>query len=118
MKKYALVITHSTNDHDRANGAMALAVSLISMGADVIIFLNFEGVLLAKAGVAETIEGRNFTPGRELFPMILEAGVPIYTCSASAITYGLSESDLVPGARLVNLPTLAFEMESRETLTL
>ncbi len=118
MKKYALVITHSTNDHDRANGALALAVSLISMGADVILFLNFQGVLLAKAGVAETIEGRNFTPGRELFPMIMEAGVPIYTCGASAVTYGLGEDDLVPGAKIVNLPTLAFEMEDRDTLTL
>ena len=118
MKKYALVITHSTNDPDRSNGAVALAASLVSLGADVIIFLNFQGVLLAKAGVADTIEGRNFTPVRELFPMILEAGVPIYACSAGAATYGLTEAELVPNARIATLPTLAFEMDDRETMTL
>lgn len=118
VKKFVLVITHSTDDHDRANGALALAVSLISMEADIVIFLNFQGVLLAKAGVAETIEGRNFTPARDLFPMILESEIPIYACGASATTYGLSEKDLVPGARIVNLPSLAFEMEGRETVTL
>jgi len=116
-KKHLVVVTHSTDNHDRANGALALIVSLVSFDADVAVFLNFEGVLLAKRGVAETIEGRNFTPGRELFPMIVEAEVPIYVCSASATTNDITEDDLVPGAKIVSLPTLAFEMESRDTVT-
>ena len=116
-KKYLVVVTHSTDNHDRANGALALIVSFISFDVDVAVFLSFEGVLLAKKGVAETIEGRNFTPGRELFPMIVEAGVPVYVCSASAVTNDIAEDDLVPGAKIVSLPTLAFEMESRETVT-
>ena len=45
--------------------AVALAVSLISEGADVALFFTFHGALLAKKGVAESIEGRNFTPVRE-----------------------------------------------------
>jgi predicted peroxiredoxin len=116
-KKYMVVVTHSTDNHDRANGALALIVSLVSFGADVAVFLNFEGVLLAKKGIAETIAGRNFTPGRELFPMLVEAEVPLYVCSASAAANGVTEGDLVPGAKIASLPTLAFEMESRETIT-
>ena len=91
-KKYMVVVTHSTDDHDRASGALALIVSLVSFGADVAVFLNFEGVLLGKKGIAETIEGRNFTAARELFPMIIEAEVPIYVCSASAATNPLPSS--------------------------
>jgi predicted peroxiredoxin len=113
-----LVITHSTDDQDRANSAIALAVSLLSEDVDLAIFFTFEGALLAKKGVAETIEGRNFTPVRDLFPMILEAGASLYLCSSCAKTYNIGEEDLVPGVKIVTLPTLAGEMLSRETVTL
>lgn len=117
-KSYLLIITHSTDDPDRANSAIALAVSLISEGADLMIFFTFDGALLAKKGVAETVEGRNFTPVRELFPMVLEAQVPLYLCGACAKTYQIGPEDLVPGVQIITLPTLAGEMASRETITL
>jgi predicted peroxiredoxin len=117
-KSYLLIITHSTDDQDRANSAIALAVSLISDGADVALFFTFHGALLAKKGVAETIEGKNFTPVRELLPMILEANIPLYLCGACAKTFKISPDDLVPGVKIITLPTLAMEMPSRETITL
>jgi predicted peroxiredoxin len=117
-KSYLLLITHSTDDPDRSNSAIALAVSLINEGADVALFFTFHGALLAKRGVAETVEGKNFTPVRELLPMILKAKTPLYLCSACAKTYGVAEADLVPGVKIITLPTLAMEMPSRETVTL
>lgn len=117
-KRYLLIITHSADDPDRANSAIALAVSLLSEGAQVAIFFTFDGALLARKGVAETVEGRNFTPVRELFPMILEAKIPLYLCGACAKTYGIAPEDLVPGVRIITLPTLAGEMASWETITL
>lgn len=117
-KKYLLMITHSTDDPDRANSAVALAVSLISDGADIALFFTFHGALLARKGVAETVEGKNFTPMRELFPMILDAKIPLYLCGACAKTFGISPEDLVPGVKIITLPTLAMEMPSRETITL
>jgi predicted peroxiredoxin len=117
-KKYLLIITHSTDDQDRANSAVALAVSLISDSADIALFFTFHGALLAKKGVAETVEGKNFTPVRELFPMILDAKIPLYLCGACAKTFGISPEDLVPGVKIITLPTLAAEMPSRETITL
>ena len=117
-KKFVLIITHSTDDQDRANSAIALAVSLLSEGAELAIFFTFEGALLAKKGVAETIEGRNFTPVKDLFPMILEEKVPLYLCSSCAKTYEIGEEDLVPGVKIVTLPSLAWEMMSHETVML
>lgn len=117
-KRYLLIITHSTDDHDRANSAVALAVSLVSEGADVAIFFTFDGALLAKKGVAETVAGRNFTPVRELFPMLVEANVPLFLCGACAKTYGIGPEDLAPGVKIITLPTLAAEMPQRETITL
>jgi predicted peroxiredoxin len=117
-KRFMLVITHSTDDQDRANSAVALAASLISESADLAIFFTFEGAMMAKKGVAETIEGENFTPVRDLFPMILEAKVPLYLCGSCAKRYGITEEDLVQGVKIVTLPTLAGEMMTRETVTL
>lgn len=116
-KKYVLIITHSTDNQDRSNAAVALAVSLLSEDADIVIFYIFEGAHLAKKGVAETIVGRNFAPVRDLFPTLLEEKVPMYLCGACAKTYNISEDDLVEGVKIVHIPTIAAEMTDRETIT-
>jgi hypothetical protein len=117
-KKFILTITHSTDDHDRANGAIALAASLLSEEVDLVIFYIFEGAMLAKKGVAETIRGRNFAPVSDLFPMLLEEKVPMYLCGACAKTYEIKEEDLVEGVKIIHIPTIAAEMMDRETITL
>ena len=117
-KKFLLVITHSTDNQDRANAAVGVAVSLLSEGADLVIFYVFEGATLAKKGVAETIHGRNLAPVRDLFPVLLEEKVPMYLCGACAKTYEIGEADLVEGVKIVQIPTIAAEMMDRETITL
>lgn len=117
-KKFVLKITHATDNQERANAAVALAVSLLSEGADLVIFYIFEGAWLAKKGVAETIRGRNFAPVADLFPTLLEEKVPMYLCGACAKTYGITEADLVEGVRIIQIPTLAAAMLDRETITL
>ncbi|MBU0730813.1 MAG: DsrE family protein [Proteobacteria bacterium] len=117
-KKFVLIITHSTDDHDRANAAIAMAVSLLSEEADLVIFFIFEGAMLAKKGVVETIEGKNFAPVRDLFPTLLEEKVPLFLCGACAKTYNITEDDLVEGVKIVHIPTIAGEMMDRETITL
>lgn len=117
QKKFVLTITHSTDDQDRANGAMALAASLASEGADLVIFYIFKGAMLARKGVAETVKGRNFAPVSDLFPYLLEEQVPMYLCGACAKTYDITEADLVEGVKIVHIPTITAEMMDRETLT-
>ena len=117
-KKFLLIITHATDDQDRANAAIAFAASLLAEDADLVIFFVFEGALLAKQGVAETIRGRNFAPVSDLFPMLLEGDVPMYVCGACAKTYEITEADLVPGVRIVQIPTITAQMMERETITL
>ena len=116
-KKFMLIITHSTDDLERSNAAIALALSLLSEDADLAIFFIFQGALMAKQGVAETIHGQNFAPVRDMWPEILEARIPLYVCGACAKTYKITEQDLVPGVKIVHLPTLASEMMDRETIS-
>ena len=115
-KKYLMVITHSDDDHDRANGAVGMAASLLSEGADLALFFVFEGAKLAHKDVAETIEGDHMTPVRELFPMVLEAKLPMYVCGACVKKYNIPEEEIVPGVKIATLPTVTAEMMDRETL--
>jgi uncharacterized protein involved in oxidation of intracellular sulfur len=116
-KKIMLVITHSTDDLERSNGAVALALSLLAEDVDLALFFVFQGALLAKKGVAETIHGHNFAPVKDLWPDVLEANIPMYLCGACAKTYQITADNMVPGIKVVQLPTLAAEMMGRETIT-
>ena len=116
MKKYLLVITHTDDDQDRANAAVGMAASLLSEGADLALFFVFEGAKMARKGVAETIAGEHMTPVRELFPILLEAELPMYVCSACIKKYNIPADELVTGVKISTLPTITAEMMDRETI--
>jgi predicted peroxiredoxin len=115
-KKYLMVITHSDDNQDRANGAVGMAVSLLSEGVDLALFFVFEGAKMARRGVPETIEGDHMSPVRELFPMLLEAELPMYVCSACVKKYSIPEDEIVAGIKIATLPTVTAEMMDRETI--
>jgi predicted peroxiredoxin len=115
-KKFLMVITHSTDDHDHANGAIGMATSLLAEGADLALFFVFEGAKMARKGVAETIEGAHMTPVRELFPMILEAELPMFVCGACVKKYKIPTEEIVDGIKIATLPTVTAEMMDRETI--
>lgn len=115
-KKFLMVITHSEDDHDRANGAVGMAVSLLSDGADLALFFVFEGAKMARKGVAETIKGEHMTPVRELFPLVLEAELPMFVCGACVKKFSIPEDEIVAGVKIATLPTVAAEMMDRETI--
>jgi len=115
-KKFLIVITHSHDDQDRSNAAVGMAVSLLSDGADIALFFVFEGAKMARKGVAETIAGAHMTPVSELFPMILEAEIPMYVCSACVKKYNIPEAEIVKGVKISTLPTVTAEMMDRETI--
>lgn len=115
-KKYLIIITHSVDDQDRANAAVGMAVSLLSEGADIALFFVFAGAKMARKGVAETIAGDYMTPVQELFPMILEAELPMYVCGACVKKYNIPENELIPGVKIATLPTVTAAMLDRETI--
>ena len=111
-----MVITHSTDNHDRANGAIGMATSLLAEGADLALFFVFEGAKMARQGVAETIEGDHMTPVREMFPMILDANLPMFVCGACVKKYEIPAEEIIAGIKIATLPTVTAEMADRETI--
>ena len=115
-KKYMMIITHSTDEPHRTCTALGLASCLIVDGADVALFFMCEGAKLMQKGVAETIEGKNIAPVRDLLPIILDGNPQLYVCKIDLKNLGIPESELLEGVKIVTLPTISEHMMQRETL--
>ncbi len=48
--------------------------------------------------------------------MIMEAKPEIMVCAPCAKTMGMTEADLIPGARLITAPTAVATMKEREVI--
>ena len=115
-KKYMMIITHSIDAPHRTCTAIGLASSLIVEGADVALFFMCEGAKLMQKGVAETIEGENIAPVRDLLPLILDGNHQLYVCKIDLKNLGIPENELLEGVEIVTLPTISEHMMHRETL--
>ncbi|MBW2505706.1 MAG: DsrE family protein [Deltaproteobacteria bacterium] len=115
-KKYMMIITHSIDTPHRTCTAIGLASCLMVEGADVALFFMCDGALLMQKGIAETIEGQNIAPVRDLMPIILERDPQLYVCKIDLKNLGIPEDDLLEGVKIVTLPTVAEFMMDRETL--
>jgi predicted peroxiredoxin len=115
-KKYMMIITHSTDTPHRTCTAIGLASSLMVEGADVALFFMCEGAKLMQKGVADTIEGENIAPIRDLLPIILEGDPQLYVCKIDLKNFNIPEDELLEKVKIVTLPTVAEFMLERETL--
>ena len=115
-KKYMMIITHSTDEPHRVCTAMGLASCLLVEGADVALFFMCEGAKMMQKGVAETIEGNNIAPVRDLMPIILDSKPQLYVCKIDLKNFSIPENELLDGVKVVTLPTIAEYMMEREAL--
>lgn len=75
-----------------------------------------KGAKLIQKDVAETIEGKNIAPVRDLLPIILDGNPQLYVCKIDLKNLGIPESELLDGVKIVTLPTISEHMLQRETL--
>ena len=116
-KKMLLIITHSDDDPERANLALAFAAAMVSEEIDLAIVFMFKGVLLAKKGVIETISAPNVTPGKDLLSFIMGSDTMLMACTPCALTHGVNEEELLDGCKLISALTVVPEMNDREVIT-
>jgi predicted peroxiredoxin len=66
-----------------------------------VVALTIEGAWLCKQGYADTVERDGFPKLAELLATFVEAGGEVWGCSACTTPRGITEEDLIPGARIV-----------------
>jgi len=120
-KKFIFIITHSFDRPDLVAGAFQLATNMKAFDVELDFFLMDNGVLLAKAGFAETLiwqKKDEFSPVHELMKTLIEDfAVKFYICASCVKHYGLDKTELIPTAEAKPGSFLGEMLLEREGLT-
>ena len=101
MARMLFHCTHGRDDPERAIVPFIAASVAAASGQEAAVLLTIEGAWLCQRGYAETVELDGFPKLAELLAALVEAGGEVWGCSACTTPRGITEADLVSGARIV-----------------
>lgn len=108
MAKILAHCTHGKDDPERAMLPFIVANVAASAGQEAVVLLTIEGVWLATKGYAEGIEKSGFPPLRDTLNSFLQSGGQVWACGTCVKPRGITEADLIEGAKIV---TAAYVVE-------
>ena len=119
MAALLYVLTHSTEDPDRAVTGLAAAAAAQRAGHDVALWLTGDGVRLGVAGVAETLHEPVPLSAASLLDALHEGGAVFHLERGSFERRQYDEEALRPGASVAAPEQLAALLaEGRSAVTL
>lgn len=95
-----ILLSCGTDNPNRSTRALFCAATAAKQGKNTTIFLLDEGVMVAKKGIAEHLKAATGDSADDHLLMIQEFEVPILVCTPCAKTRGLTEDDLIEGAKM------------------
>ncbi len=101
MAKLFIHCTHAEDDPERATLPFIVGNVAASADQSTIVFLTVEGVRLATKGYADRIRKEGFPPLSEVMRSFVQNGGQIWACGTCTKPRGITEADLIPGARIV-----------------
>jgi uncharacterized protein len=98
--------TFGKEDPERA--ILPFIVGNVAVTADqqATIFLTIEGVRLATKGYASGVTKEGIPPLNEILQSFLDNGGELWACGACTKPRGITEADLIPGAKIVTAANL------------
>lgn len=93
----SLFVNLTTDEAHRANMALVFAKSAVERGHPVAIWLNDKGVFLATRTNAAAFAGQQTMLGE-----LMAKGVTVIVCPYCMKHYGVTEGDLIAGAKVSN----------------
>ena len=101
MAKLLIHCTHGQDDAERA--IMSFVVGNVAASADqeVVVLLTIDGVWNATQGYAEDVCKDGFPPLGDVMRSFVSNGGQIWACGACTKPRGITETDMVEGARIV-----------------
>ncbi len=89
-----------TDNPNRAARAIHLATVAHKEGKNVTLFLLDEAAYLAKKGLMDNLRAATGDVADDLMTYLQAKGVPVIVCTPCAKARGITESDLIDGARM------------------
>src|SRR5512146_2043481 len=102
MTKLLINCTHGEDDAERATLPFVVGNVAASADQEVVVLLTIDGVWNATQGYADKICKEGFQPLRDLMQSFVNNGGQIWACGACAKPRGITETSLIPGARIVS----------------
>jgi predicted peroxiredoxin len=112
------LITHSTDEPDRAATALHAALAAVRAGHDVALWLSGEGVRLGIEGVADTLREPLPESAADMMAALAEAGVSLFLDRASFERRQYDEDALRENASVEGAERLAALATRRQVVSL
>ena len=101
MAKLLVNCSHGREDPERATLSFVVGNVAASADQEVVVLLTIEGVWNATRGYVDDICKEGFQPLRDVMQSFVSNGGQIWACGACAKPRGITEADLIDGARIV-----------------
>jgi uncharacterized protein len=101
MAKLLINCTHGKDDPERATLAFVVGNVAASADQEAVMLLTIDGVWNATRGYAEEVCKEGFQPLREVMQSFVTNGGQVWVCGTCAKPRGITDKDLVLGARIV-----------------
>ena len=110
MAKLLINCTHGEDDPERAT--LGFIVGNVAQSADqeTIVLLTIEGVWLATNGYANRIHKEGFQPLSDVMRSFIDNGGKIWACGTCTKPRGITEADLIPGAKIVTAASVVEQL--------
>ena len=109
LRPLVVKCTAGVDEPERCSQAFSVASTALAAGADVSLWLTGEATWLATAGRAEAFELPHSAPLADLRDALLGAGA-VTVCTQCAARRGITEADLLPGARIAGSASFVDEV--------
>jgi uncharacterized protein len=100
-KKILINCNHGSEDAERATLPFVVANVSATADQETIVFLTIEGVRLATKGYADAVHKDGFPPLAEVIRSFIGNGGQVWACGACAKPRGITDADLIEGAKIV-----------------
>jgi predicted peroxiredoxin len=101
MAKLLINCTHGKDDPERATLAFVVGNVAATADQETVLLLTIDGVWLATNGYADPIQHEGFQPLTEVMQSFVANGGQIWACGACTKPRGITEQDMIEGARIV-----------------
>lgn len=98
--------THGAEDAERATLPFIVGNVAATADQDAIVFLTVEGVRLATKGYADGVHKEGFQPLGDVIQSFVANGGTIWACGACTTPRGITQADLIDGAKIVTAANL------------
>jgi len=112
VAKILVNATHGNEDAERATLPFVVGNVAASADQEAVVLLTIEGVRLATYGYVDSIHKEGFAPLKDVIRQFLDNGGQLWACGACTKPRGITEADLIPGAKIVTAANVVEYMAS------